>query len=165
MVVIFTNLAISNFLSFLPLYVSDVYSQGTVAIGAFFTVIFLSQALAGITMAWVSQKARQVAGRAVLLSIKMGAAALLFLLPKLGLYPFLGVHVALAFILTAVGISIMAVATEMPSRGLGMVIGLVESVGMVAGLMGPIIGGLVYEQDPLWLFPFSGVLMLGIFRA
>lgn len=160
-IIMFLNLAIGNFLPFLALYVRDIYGQGTVAIGGVFTALFLSRALAGVVIAWFSQKALQHVRRPLLLGVEIGISALLFfLLPELGFYPFLGVHLALAFILAAVGISIMALATDLTTQGLGMTIGLVESVGMVAGLVGPIIGGLVYEQNPLWLFLSSGALML-----
>jgi DHA1 family multidrug resistance protein-like MFS transporter len=160
-IIIFFNLAIGNFLPFLALYVRDVYGQGTVAIGGVFTALFLSRALAGVVIAWFSQKALQRVRRPLLLSVEIGIGALsFFLLPELGFYPFLGVHLALAFILAAVGISIMALATDLTTQGLGTTIGLIESAGMVAGLVGPIVGGLVYEHNPLWLFPSSGALML-----
>jgi MFS family permease len=158
------NIALGAILTFLSLYANQVYHQPAAVIGLLFTFVFLGQALGGYLVGMASGTALlRRFGRRRLLVLVLGLAALCCLAtPLFGFIAFGAAQTALAVLATVAGIVMMALSTELMSvTALGTVIGSVEAVGLSASLLGPVLGGALFQADRAAFFPVAGVVFAG----
>lgn len=168
------NIAVGAILTFLSLYASQAYHRPASAIGLLFTFVFLGQAAGGYLIGTASgTTALRRIGRRRLLVVLLGLAVLCCVLtPMLGFVAFGAAQTVLAVLATSAGIVLMALSTELMSvNRLSTVIGTLEAVSLSASLLGPVLGGALFQTHQTAFFPAAGaafavalLLLLPVFR-
>lgn len=168
------NIAVGAILTFLSLYASQQYHRSAAVIGLLFTFVFLGQAAGGYLIGTASGTTalRRIGRRRLLVLLLVLAVLCCVLTPVLGFVAFGVAQTVLATLATAAGIVLMALGTELMSvHRLGTVIGSLEAVSLSASLLGPVLGGALFQAHQAAFFPAAGaafgvalLVLLPVFR-
>lgn len=154
------NIAVGAILTFLSLYASQTYHRSASVIGLLFTFVFLGQAAGGYLIGTASGTAllHRIGRRRLLVLLLVLAVSCCAGTPMLGFVAFGAAQTILAVLATAAGIVLMALSTELMSvTRLGTVIGSLEAVSLSASLLGPVLGGALFQVHRAAFFPAAGI--------